>query len=130
MPTIDHINIRTAKLAESIEFYGWLLGLEPGPRPGFEFDGAWLYAGGKAIVHLSCKDRSTADADAGAGPVGHVALAVDDVGAIRRRLQRRGAAFSQHRLPDSGLVQIFVADPNGLQIELSGPSTGEQVPGE
>ena len=130
MPTLDHINIRTTKLAESIEFYGWLLGLEAGPRPGFEFDGAWLYAGGRVIVHLSCKDRSTVDTGAGAGPVGHVAFAVEDMGVIRRRLQRRGMAFSQHRLPDSDLVQIFVADPNGLQIELSGPSAGEQVPGE
>ncbi len=49
---LDHVNIRTADLAGMIAWYGRVLDMHPGPRPGFTFPGAWLYADGHAIVHL------------------------------------------------------------------------------
>ena len=30
---LDHFNIRTQRLAETVNFYGQILGLVPGPRP-------------------------------------------------------------------------------------------------
>ena len=54
MPLIqlDHVNIRTARLAEMTAFYRDVLGLAPGNRPPFAFDGSWLYCGERAAVHL------------------------------------------------------------------------------
>ena len=52
---LNHINLRAPAelLAVLRDFYRDVLGLTVGPRPGFDSDGYWLYAGGHAIVHLS-----------------------------------------------------------------------------
>ena len=49
---LDHFNIRTRKLADTVRFYEDVLGLEKGARPNFAFPGAWMYSEGKAVVHL------------------------------------------------------------------------------
>ena len=50
--TLDHFNIRTRNLGDTVRFYEDILGLEKGPRPNFAFPGAWMYSEGKAVVHL------------------------------------------------------------------------------
>ena len=50
---LDHVNITTTRLHQSVEFYT-ILGLRDGFRPDFEFDGAWMYCGDRAVVHLQC----------------------------------------------------------------------------
>ncbi len=49
---LDHFNIRTRKLADTVRFYEEILGLENGDRPNFAFPGAWMYSEGKPVVHL------------------------------------------------------------------------------
>ena len=49
---LDHFNIRTRNLDETVRFYQDILGLEKGARPNFAFPGAWMYSEGKAVVHL------------------------------------------------------------------------------
>jgi hypothetical protein len=49
---LDHFNIRTRKLADTVRFYEDVLGLEKGARPNFAFPGAWMYSEGKPVVHL------------------------------------------------------------------------------
>ena len=41
---LDHFNIRTRKLADTVRFYEDVLGLENGDRPNFAFPGAWMYS--------------------------------------------------------------------------------------
>ena len=41
---LDHFNIRTRKLADTVRFYEDVLGLEKGDRPNFAFPGAWMYS--------------------------------------------------------------------------------------
>ena len=43
--SLDHYNIQTARLEETIEFYVDVLGFFNGYRPGVRGTGAWLYAG-------------------------------------------------------------------------------------
>ena len=52
MKRLEHVNVRTANLDAMVEWYGRMLGMTSGPRPGFSFPGAWLYAGDHPIVHL------------------------------------------------------------------------------
>ena len=40
---LDHYNVSTRKLGETIQFYEDVLGFKNGPRPPFNFPGAWLY---------------------------------------------------------------------------------------
>jgi catechol 2,3-dioxygenase-like lactoylglutathione lyase family enzyme len=49
---LDHFNIRTRNLSDTVRFYEDILGLEKGARPNFAFPGAWMYSEGKAVVHL------------------------------------------------------------------------------
>ena len=41
---LDHYNVSTRKLPETIQFYEDVLGFKNGPRPPFNFPGAWLYS--------------------------------------------------------------------------------------
>ena len=53
---IDHFTIvaQPAEIELLREFYCEVLGLTPGPRPGFAFDGYWLYPPtGGPLVHLA-----------------------------------------------------------------------------
>jgi catechol 2,3-dioxygenase-like lactoylglutathione lyase family enzyme len=49
---LDHFNIRTRKLAETVRFYEEVLDLKKGDRPNFAFPGAWMYSEGKPVVHV------------------------------------------------------------------------------
>src|SRR5262249_16282764 len=43
---LDHYNVSTRKLGETIRFYEDVLGMKNGPRPPFNFPGAWIYSAG------------------------------------------------------------------------------------
>ena len=51
---LHHVNIRTNNLNAMIEWYSNILGLTKGKRPDtdFKFNGAWMYLGDTAVVHL------------------------------------------------------------------------------
>jgi len=116
---LDHFNIRTRKLAETVRFYEYVLGLEKGARPNFAFPGAWMYSEGKPVVHL-VDISSTAEAQKpDSGCVHHVAFASRGFDAMRQRLQSRSMQFEARQVPGGDLWQIFVNDPNGVMIELN-----------
>jgi catechol 2,3-dioxygenase-like lactoylglutathione lyase family enzyme len=116
---LDHFNIRTRKLAETVRFYEDILGLENGDRPNFAFPGAWMYSEGKPVVHLvdisPTEERQKPDS----GVVHHVAFASRDFAGMKQRLQSKGMAFDTRQVPGGDLWQIFVNDPNGVMIELN-----------
>ena len=58
---LNHINIRTADLEATRDFYAEVFGLEEGFRPPFPTPGYWMYAGDQPIVHISpCDPESPA----------------------------------------------------------------------
>ncbi len=98
-------------------FYGSVLGLTEGPRPGFEFPGAWLYSGGQATVHLAARlDEAAAPAT---GPLDHISFNGQDIEAMRKRLADLGIAFGESPVPGFPLHQIFLKDPVGLKVEIT-----------
>ena len=72
---LDHFNIRTRNLADTVRFYEDILGLEKGPRPNFAFPGAWMYSEGKAVVHLVDISKTDEPQKPDSGVVHHVAFA-------------------------------------------------------
>ena len=50
---LDHYNVSTRKLGDTVRFYEDILGLVNGPRPPFDFPGAWLYSDGHPVLHLN-----------------------------------------------------------------------------
>ena len=113
---LDHVNIETAELDKTVDFYVEVLGMTAGERPAFDFPGAWLYCGERAALHLvgvaERHDRST-------GPVDHVAFEARDYEGTQAKLGARGLPYKTGAFANLGLRQIFVDDPNGVTVELN-----------
>ena len=113
---LDHINITTDKLEETIAFFENVMGLKSGYRPNFEFPGCWLYAGDQDLVHLVGRD------DAGKGSesaLDHFAFQITDYDAFQARLKKHDVKFAEIEAPDGSRRQMFLKDPNGVLIEVS-----------
>jgi catechol 2,3-dioxygenase-like lactoylglutathione lyase family enzyme len=112
---LDHVNIETSELEETIHFYEDVLGFENGDRPPFDFPGAWLYAGGHPVIHL-------VETDAKPGPTGaidHVAWIAEGYDEMKERLEQKSVTFKLMDVPSSPVRQIFIHDPNGVRLELN-----------
>ena len=114
---LDHINIGTARLAETVAFFRDVLGLSEGWRPDFPFPGAWLYAGNTAVVHLVELDEAKGPSSEAA--LDHFAFRVDDAAAIAARLDAAGIAYRQMDVPGTKIRQLFVRELNGVTLELN-----------
>ncbi len=113
---LDHFTIITADLRATREFYADVLGLMEGPRPPFDFPGAWFYCGDRPIVHVIAgrepKGLTT-------GPVDHIALRAGRFDDFLARIEARGVAYRQKIVPLLGTRQVFMTDPNGIRLELN-----------
>ncbi|MBV8699875.1 VOC family protein [Bradyrhizobium sp.] len=116
---LDHFNIRTRNLADTVHFYEDVLGLEKGPRPNFAFPGAWMYSEGKAVVHLVDISGTSEPQKPDSGVVHHVAFASRGFDDMKQRLKAKDMRFEARQVPGGELWQIFVDDPNGVLIELN-----------
>ena len=116
---LDHFNIRTRNLGETVRFYEDVLGLEKGPRPNFAFPGAWMYSEGRAVVHLVDISPTDEAQKPDSGVVHHVAFVSQGFSGMKQRLQGKGIEFESREVPGGDLWQIFVRDPNGVMIELN-----------
>jgi catechol 2,3-dioxygenase-like lactoylglutathione lyase family enzyme len=108
---LDHFNIRTRKLADTVRFYEDILGLEKGDRPNFAFPGAWMYSEGKAVVHLVDISPTAEPQKPDSGVVHHVAFVSRGFAAMKARLQSKRIVFDSRQVPGGDLWQIFVNDP-------------------
>ena len=117
---LDHVNLRTDRLDETIAFFEEVLGLEnrPEQRPDFGFPGAWLFVGDQAVVHLI--EASSTETPAGA--LDHVAFATPDFDSLLTTLDERDLPHRVSEQPGNGVRQVFFREPNGVLIEVS--STG------
>src|SRR6516225_9950654 len=93
---LDHYNVSTRNLRDTVRFYEEALGLVNGPRPPFDFPGAWLYSEGHPVLHLN-----------------------DISPTVKPHLTRKGVPFRVNEVPNSSRRQIFLTDPNNVLIELN-----------
>jgi pimeloyl-ACP methyl ester carboxylesterase/catechol 2,3-dioxygenase-like lactoylglutathione lyase family enzyme len=112
---LDHFNIRTQKLAETVDFYGQILGLVPGPRPTQPLNGSWLYDGRHAVLHL----LESAPSSLATGPLDHVAFACTGLKELLGRLDGAGVARLARAIPGTPYVQVQFLDPNGVMVEAN-----------
>jgi catechol 2,3-dioxygenase-like lactoylglutathione lyase family enzyme len=117
---MNHFTILTDDVDTTVRFYGDLLGLELGARPKLNFPGAWLYAGGKPILHIV---GGRTKADLKPGVIDHMAFTGRDLAASLSALKARGIAFDCRQQVDTGFWQVFFLDPNGAKIELDFAAT-------
>lgn len=124
MSTFDlhHINLRvpSSQLEVLKNFYIEVLDLEVGARPPVSSTGYWLYAGGRAIVHLVATSQDAVQAGMpAAGLIDHVAFACSGFREMCDKLASRSIRYKIMELPTLGQKQLFLRDPLGNGIELN-----------
>lgn len=130
---LNHYNVQVADLEASIRFYRDVLGLNPGPRPNFTFNGAWLYCGETPVVHLAAAPvgavtQSGRVQEAGPAPstgrLDHVAFTCRNLPEFRAKLDSLGVSYVHRDVPGGRVIQLFISDPDGVRIELNFPRDG------
>ena len=121
--SIGHIAINAKDIEKSLDFYKRVLGLPEAFRLHNEDGSLWL-----VYVKTGADDFLEIFAGAKGGPerkndqegVKHYCLWVDDLDATLTDLENKGVAIdrSKARKGRSGCRQYFVADPDGVLIEL------------
>jgi catechol 2,3-dioxygenase-like lactoylglutathione lyase family enzyme len=126
---MQHYMVLAKDLEKTRAFYCDVLGLRAGPRPPFNFKGLWIYVGDVACVHVA--ERASYDAVArtaanpadpanhGSGSVDHIAFAGTDYDELVSTFARHGVKYRATTVPGSDLRQLFVFDPDGIQIEIN-----------
>ncbi len=118
---LDHYNVSTRCLRETVRFYVDVLGFEEGDRPPFRFPGAWLYSAGEPVLHLNDISASDEEPARGSGVIDHVAFRSEGFDAMRAHLAALEVEHTVHQVPGRPRRQIFLRDPNGVEIELNFP---------
>ena len=113
---LDHVNIRTNRLREMVEFYSRVLNLTEGPRPDFAFNGAWLYCNGEAIIHLVQVSEPLVHDRV---QIEHFALKSNDFHKTKTHLREEGVEYKVTPVPGYELTQIHLTDVDGNHIELN-----------
>jgi len=139
---LDHVNIVTKNIEETIRFYTEVLGMKNAPLPGGMISAKNAFIcddDGNAVLHIQGVDPEhpqptfdsirqrlgnlrgsikLSDLD-GSAAIEHVAFACQDYNAVRDRLNRQGLEMRFNEVPQMSLRQIFVNDPNGITLELN-----------
>lgn len=112
---LNHVNIKTNRLLEMVEFYEDVLGMKSGRRPDFPFPGAWIYVDKDPIIHLV----GMADECASVEPkIEHFALQASGLKKLLETLTERGVKYTLDPVPGYPIVQVNLADVDGNHIHI------------
>ena len=113
---LDHVNLRTPRLQQMIDWYGRVLGMPSGARPDFPFPGAWLYADGLPTVHLNGVEAVAPQSNDLA--LEHFAFKASGLEEFVARLKAQGERFEIAFVPGAPVLQVNVWDPDGNHIHI------------
>ena len=112
---MNHFTIVAEDPKATTDYYIGLLGLHDGYRPDLGFPGAWLYAGGSAVLHIIYGRPMP---NPRTGVLDHMAFSAVDLKAAKKRFDASGLKFTLNRQRDTQIWQLFSFDPNGARVEL------------
>ena len=112
---MNHFTVLSTDLDRTLAFYCDTLDLRNGPRPPFDFPGAWLYSGDTPVLHVI---TGRALPEVAAGVIDHMAFTGRDLVATVSMLQQRGIRFDLRRLVGRGTWQLFCSDPDSARVEI------------
>ena len=124
--SLDHVNVHTRDMAQSLRFYEDVLGLHARTAPEKPPEQRqWLYdAGNRAVIHLNLAGgdntvpRDVVPGDP-TGAIHHVAFECDGLDDMLARLDSQAVAYQRNEIPSIRLTQLFVTDPNNVLLELN-----------
>jgi catechol 2,3-dioxygenase-like lactoylglutathione lyase family enzyme len=127
---LEHFLVQCADIEATREWYVRVLGLREGPHPDFKFPVCWLYIGEKDVIHITQGGKEVSENRRrylgqqsetleGSGVIDHVAFRCTGLQEMMAHLTAQKVKFSQRQVSDQGLYQLFLADPNGIKVELN-----------
>jgi len=126
---MEHYLVLTDDIDATRDFYRDVLGMKVGFRPPLGFPGHWLYIGDTPCIHIAEWKTYTAHSNAigipvttraaGTGSFDHIAFNGSRFDEVIANLDRHGIRYGVNAVPNVGLRQIFLNDPNGVKIELN-----------
>lgn len=122
---LNHFTVMSADLDATRRFYCELLQMEEGPRPAMDFPGLWLYASGRALLHVIGVQEAAVSRNT---VLDHVAFDAVDLAETVERFKRAGLKHRYKQMAD-GRWQFFCRDPDGAMIELDFPAD-ERAPAD
>jgi len=123
--SLNHYTILARDLEATKNFYTDVVGLSVGDRPPLNFPGYWLYCGGIPTVHLIGHRPENApipDAPndpAKTGRLDHIAFKSVEPDITIGKFKANDIPYVENKVWEVGLLQVFVHDPDGLQVELN-----------
>jgi catechol 2,3-dioxygenase-like lactoylglutathione lyase family enzyme len=112
---MNHFTVLTDDVPQTVSFYCDVIGLRDGPRPPLGFDGAWLYGGGDAIVHI-VGERPRSELKAGV--IDHMAFSATGLRSTLAMLDAKRIKYQCRQQTGTRIWQVFLHDPNGAKVEL------------
>jgi catechol-2,3-dioxygenase len=100
-------------------FYCDILGMQVGPRPNFDFGGAWLYCAGAPVIHLVAVERTIEPSRE--LTLQHFAFSADDLRGFLLRLDEHEVPRRLGFLRDFRLCQVNLNDPDGNHLHIDFP---------
>src|ERR1700704_2573119 len=128
---IEHFLVASDDIDATRDWYARVLGMKPGAHPDFGFPVHWMYSGDTDIVHIgpSAKQageiqkkflgRTSRNTGEGTGAIDHIAFRATGLRGMLEHLKKEKISFTQRRANGQALFQLFLYDPNGIQIELN-----------
>ena len=123
---MQHYMVLSKDLEKTRAFYCDVLGLRTGPRPPFDFEGLWIYVGDVAAVHVATQASYEQSGRVeqtgkrhGSGSVDHIAFSANNYDELIASFRQHGVQYRATQVPGSDLRQLFVFDPDGIQIEIN-----------
>lgn len=126
---LEHFLVMTDDVVATRNFYRDVLDFQEGFRPELGFLGYWLYLGAIPVIHIADWNTYTSHSRqldipvttpaASTGVFDHVAFNGTDASEMIKKLTILGIAFHCNEVPEIGLTQLFLNDPNGLKLELN-----------
>jgi catechol 2,3-dioxygenase-like lactoylglutathione lyase family enzyme len=139
---LEHYNLMTKKLRETVDFYSAVLGLYEGFYPVELGPGAWLYdSTDTPVVHMQEIDETSYDARIamtsgrikdgkdgapkdygavyGSSTIDHIAFNCLGFDEFKAKLDGLDVPYGETALASANVRQIFLRDPNGIVLELN-----------
>ena len=116
---LDHYNVSTRKLKETVQFYEGVLGLENGRAPAVRFSRRVAVQRGPSGAASQRHRRHRQAAAPDSGVIDHVAFGSRGFEAMKKHLAGKGIDYRVNVVPNSTRRQIFLRDPNNVEIELN-----------
>jgi lactoylglutathione lyase len=113
---LQHVNLAVGDLDAAVVFYTDVIGLGLAPTPELGFPAQFIAVNEYQEIHLNEVDDVTPER-------AHFCLRVADFNGVFRRAREAGAIDTRtfgraHRLA-SGVMQMFVRDPEGNLVEIA-----------